>query len=68
MDVAVLGCGYVGLELCRQLTVGGHDTVGVRRSPDGIDAILEAGFEAVREGDVPGTEYGFVAGRRRAVQ
>ncbi|AHG03112.1 sugar epimerase/dehydratase [Halobacterium sp. DL1] len=48
MDVAVLGCGYVGLELCRQLTVGGHDTVGVRRSPDGIDAILEAGFEAVR--------------------
>ncbi|WP_232700479.1 class I SAM-dependent methyltransferase [Halobacterium wangiae] len=28
----------------------------------------DAGFEAVREGDVPGTEYGFVAGRRRAVE
>jgi len=28
----------------------------------------DAGFEAVREGDVPGAEYGFVAGRRRAVQ
>ena len=48
MDVAVLGCGYVGLELGRQLTVAGHDPVGVRRSAEGIDAILEAGFEAVR--------------------
>jgi len=28
----------------------------------------DAGFEAVREGDVPGTEYRFVAGRRRAVE
>jgi hypothetical protein len=28
----------------------------------------DAGFDAVREGDVPGTECRFVAGRRRAVQ
>ncbi|WP_232700907.1 SDR family oxidoreductase [Halobacterium wangiae] len=48
MDVAVLGCGYVGLELGRQLTAAGHEPVGVRRSADGIDSILAAGFEAVR--------------------
>jgi nucleoside-diphosphate-sugar epimerase len=42
--VAVLGCGYVGLELCEQLTPD-HEVVGVRRSPEGIEA---AGLEAVR--------------------
>jgi nucleoside-diphosphate-sugar epimerase len=45
--VAVLGCGYVGLELGRQLAPD-HDVVGVRRSDAGIDAIESAGFEAVR--------------------
>ncbi|SIS06459.1 SDR family oxidoreductase [Natronorubrum thiooxidans] len=48
MDVAILGCGYVGLELGRQLTDRGHDAIGVRRSDDGIEAITEAGFEAVQ--------------------
>ncbi|NHN58050.1 MULTISPECIES: SDR family oxidoreductase [Halorussus] len=48
MNVAILGCGYVGLELGRQLTERGHDAVGVRRSDDGIEAIEDAGFEAVR--------------------
>ena len=61
MHVAILGCGYVGLELGRRLTDAGHDVVGVRRSDDGLAAIAEAGFEAVRAdvtdpkslGDVP---------------
>ncbi|EJN60642.1 SDR family oxidoreductase [Halogranum rubrum] len=48
MRVAVLGCGYVGLELGRQLAESGHDVVGVRRSDEGLEAIEDAGFEAVR--------------------
>jgi len=46
--VAILGCGYVGLELGRQLTAAGHDVIGVRRSDEGLDAIEAAGFDAVR--------------------
>ncbi|MGB9952540.1 MULTISPECIES: SDR family oxidoreductase [unclassified Haloarcula] len=45
--VAVLGCGYVGLELGRQLR-DDYEVVGVRRSDSGISAIEDAGFEAVR--------------------
>ena len=45
--VAVLGCGYVGLELGRQLTPD-HDVVGVRRSANGVDRIERAGFDAVQ--------------------
>jgi len=45
--VAILGCGYVGLELGRQLQ-DDHEVVGIRRSDDGIAAIEDAGFEAVR--------------------
>jgi nucleoside-diphosphate-sugar epimerase len=48
MHVAILGCGYVGLELGRQLRARGHDVVGVRRSSEGCEAIEEAGLEAVR--------------------
>jgi nucleoside-diphosphate-sugar epimerase len=47
MRVAVLGCGYVGLELCRQLG-DDHDVVGVRRSADGIERIEATGAQAVR--------------------
>ena len=47
MRVAILGCGYVGLELGRQLTPD-HDVVGVRRSDDGVAAIEDAGFDAVQ--------------------
>lgn len=47
MRVAILGCGYVGLELARQL-VDDHEVVGVRRSDDGVDAVAETGAEAVR--------------------
>jgi nucleoside-diphosphate-sugar epimerase len=48
MRVAILGCGYVGLEIGRQLAAAGHDPVGVRRSADGIAAIEDEGFAAVR--------------------
>ena len=44
--IAILGCGYVGLELGRQL----RDTAtvfGVRRSQAGLAAIADAGFEPV---------------------
>jgi len=47
MRVAVLGCGYVGLELGRQLAPD-HDVVGVRRSDEGVAAIENAGLDAVR--------------------
>ncbi|WP_435361289.1 SDR family oxidoreductase [Haloarchaeobius sp. DFWS5] len=48
MRVAILGCGYVGIELGRQLTDSGHDVVGVRRSDEGCAAIEDAGFTAVQ--------------------
>jgi len=44
--VVILGCGYIGIELGRQLTEAGHDIVGVRRSESGCESIEEAGFEA----------------------
>ncbi len=50
MRVAILGCGYVGLELGRQLTPD-HDVVGVRRSADGTEAVETAGLTPV-EADV----------------
>jgi nucleoside-diphosphate-sugar epimerase len=51
MRVAVLGCGYVGLELGRQLSNAGHEVVGVRRSASGLEAVEDAGLQAV-EADV----------------
>ena len=48
MNVVILGCGYVGLELGRQLRERGHEVVGVRRSADGIEAVQRAGLEAVQ--------------------
>ncbi|WP_313691013.1 SDR family oxidoreductase [Halorarum halobium] len=51
MRVVVLGCGYVGLELARQLLADGHDVTGVRRSAAGLAAVSEAGADAV-EADV----------------
>ena len=44
----VLGCGYVGLELGRQLGDEGHDVTGVRRSDDGLAAVESAGLTAAR--------------------
>jgi nucleoside-diphosphate-sugar epimerase len=46
MRVAILGCGYVGIELGRQLRTD-HEVVGVRRSEEGQRRIESAGFEAV---------------------
>ncbi len=48
MNVAVLGCGYVGLELARGLLADGHEVVGIRRSQDGLRAVEEIGAEAVQ--------------------
>jgi nucleoside-diphosphate-sugar epimerase len=48
MRVVVLGCGYVGLELGRQLREDGHDVVGVRRSDSGLGAAAAAGLDPVR--------------------
>jgi nucleoside-diphosphate-sugar epimerase len=48
MRVAILGCGYVGLELGRRLEEAGHEPIGVRRSAEGIEAIEATGFRAVR--------------------
>lgn len=45
--VAILGCGYVGCELARQLR-DSHGVVGVRRSDAGLAAVEEAGAEPVR--------------------
>jgi len=47
MRVAILGCGYVGLELARQLTPA-HDLVGVRRSEAGLEVVAETGADAVQ--------------------
>ena len=55
MRTVVLGCGYVGLELGRQLRDRGHDVVGVRRSDAGLDAVADAGLDPVR-GDVTDLE------------
>ncbi len=51
MTVLILGCGYIGTELGRQLVDPdgdhqreGSDVVGVRRSDDGIAKIEAAGF------------------------
>ena len=39
MNVVIVGCGYVGLELAEQLAERGHDVTGVRRSDAGLEAI-----------------------------
>ncbi|WP_436934413.1 SDR family oxidoreductase [Halovenus marina] len=47
MTVVVLGCGYVGIELGRQLS-DTHEVIGVRRSQSGTESIEEAGFAGVQ--------------------
>ncbi|MEF8913133.1 SDR family oxidoreductase [Natronomonas sp.] len=47
MNVGILGCGYVGLALARQLA-DDHEVVGVRRSEAGLAAVEETGAEAVQ--------------------
>ncbi|WP_418283865.1 NAD-dependent epimerase/dehydratase family protein [Halorubrum sp. DTA46] len=43
MNVVIVGCGYVGLELAAQLAERGHEVTGVRRSDGGLDAIEAVG-------------------------
>jgi nucleoside-diphosphate-sugar epimerase len=45
--LVVLGCGYVGLELGRQLR-DDYQVKGIRRSEEGLASVRAAGFEAVR--------------------
>ena len=42
--MTVVGAGYVGLALCRQLDAAGHAVTGVRRSPQ---PVRDAGIDAV---------------------
>ena len=48
MDVAILGCGYVGIALGEALLAAGHRAIGVRRSEAGIEEVEDAGMDAVR--------------------
>lgn len=48
MDIAIIGCGYVGIAAGRLLHGQGHRVVGVRRSDEGLEALKEAGLEAVQ--------------------
>ncbi len=48
MRTVIVGCGYVGLELGRQLAAEGHDVVGVRRSESGLRAVQDEGLRAMR--------------------
>ena len=48
MRVAVLGCGYVGIELGRQLADVGHEVVGVVRSEASAERVADAGIRPVR--------------------
>lgn len=46
--IVIVGCGYVGLELGRQLRRTEHEVTGVRRSDAGLDAVEDAGLEPHR--------------------
>jgi nucleoside-diphosphate-sugar epimerase len=50
MRVVIVGCGYVGTELARQLAARDHDVAGVRRSDAGLETVgaIGEGVEAVR--------------------
>jgi nucleoside-diphosphate-sugar epimerase len=48
MRVLVLGCGYVGTELARQLRAAGHEPTGVVRSAESATGLEAEGIHAVR--------------------
>ncbi len=50
MNVVIVGCGYVGLELAGQLAGRDHDVTGVRRSDAGLEAVesVDDRVDAVR--------------------
>jgi nucleoside-diphosphate-sugar epimerase len=51
MKALIIGCGYVGLELGRQLREAGHEVWGMRRSEDGAQEMEAAGIRPI-VGDV----------------
>ena len=50
MNVVIVGCGYVGLELAEPLAGRDHDVTGVRRSDAGLEAVesVDDRVDAVR--------------------
>ena len=51
MDAAVIGCGYLGFELARQLVQRGHRVWGIRRNIDDASRLRSAGIQPL-EADV----------------
>lgn len=51
MNIAIVGCGYLGTQLGLQLAGAGHRVIGVRRSLAEADPLQARGIEFV-EGDV----------------
>ena len=47
MRVLVIGCGYVGLPLAKELLRLGHHVVGMTRSPENAQALLRQGIQPV---------------------
>ena len=48
VDVAIVGCGYVGIELGQRLLDEEFSVAGVRRSGEGLEAVSDAGLVPVR--------------------
>lgn len=44
--VAVIGCGYIGAELARQLAAAGHDVLGTTRTPERLPELRRLGIAA----------------------
>ncbi|MGE3311713.1 MAG: SDR family oxidoreductase [Limisphaerales bacterium] len=62
MRFLIVGCGYVGLPVGVELVRQGHEVVGIRRSPEGAEAIRLAGMEPVI-GDITAGDFAVPEGR-----
>lgn len=51
MRVLIVGCGYVGMPLGVELARQGHEVFGMRRGPEGGDAVAAAGIKPLT-GDI----------------
>jgi nucleoside-diphosphate-sugar epimerase len=45
MKVLIAGCGWLGSALGESLLAAGHRVIGIRRSPEGLDALARRGIE-----------------------